>query len=45
MPMERHDIYLGNAPRKRKKEEEKLTFLKHEKGMLRKKLLKMASPS
>jgi hypothetical protein len=28
MPVERHDTCLGNAPRGRKKEEEKHTFLK-----------------
>jgi hypothetical protein len=35
--MEKHDTCLGNAPRKRKKEEEKLTFHKIRREMLRKK--------
>jgi hypothetical protein len=29
MSMERHDTCLGNAPRGRKNEEEKYTFMKH----------------
>ena len=37
MPVERHGTCLGNVPRKRKKEEVKLTFQKHKEGMLKKK--------
>jgi hypothetical protein len=34
MPMERHGTCLGNAPRKKNKEE-KLTFQKHKERMLK----------
>jgi hypothetical protein len=35
MPVERQETCLGNVLRKRNKEEGKLTFLKHKKGMLK----------
>jgi hypothetical protein len=44
MYVEIWDICIGNAPRKRNKEE-KLTFMRHRKEMLRQKLLKMEYPS
>jgi hypothetical protein len=39
--VENHDTSLGNVPRKRKKEEVKLTFQKNIKGMLKQKVQRM----
>jgi hypothetical protein len=44
MPMERHGTCLGNVPRKRNKEEVKLTFQKHREGMLKQKEKRMEYP-
>jgi hypothetical protein len=44
MPVERQDTCLGNAPRRRNKEEEKLTFQKHSEEMLNHKEQRMEHP-
>jgi hypothetical protein len=44
MPVERQDTCLGNAPRKRRKEEVKLTFQKHNEEMLKQKEQRMEDP-
>jgi hypothetical protein len=44
MPMERKGTCLGNALRKRKKEEVKLTFKKHKEDMLKQKEQRMEDP-
>jgi hypothetical protein len=44
MPVERHGTCLGNFPRKRNKEEVKLTFQKNIEEMLKQKEQRMGDP-
>jgi hypothetical protein len=45
MHVEIHGICLGNVPRRRNKEVEKLTFSKNNIGMLKQKQQKIGNPS